>query len=198
MHINRILLGLMFGCLLSSCAHQIHHLSHLNEFILNEAMYLNMQKNVNTDTFKLSGKMSIKQDKKGYFVSFDLKKEMDNLEIIIYSPLKQIVAKIIETPDYAEIESSGKIIKADNSELLTEQLLGFYLPVSHLKYWLNGIESPELETLNKVIKHDRISFEQNDWHIEFQNYQKTNIGVAPKLIIFKKEALIIRFLIHAQ
>lgn len=132
-----------------------------------------------SETLDLDGRLSVqyqKDDKdEAIHVSFTWKQSRERNTITILSPLGQILATIAVTPDSATLTQSGQTPRnAADADALAQQALGWPLPVSGLRSWLQGyaidagnrafIASP---SNTKVTTRD-------GWHIRYQSWQDDN------------------------
>ncbi|MGZ3181141.1 MAG: lipoprotein insertase outer membrane protein LolB [Telluria sp.] len=95
------------------------------------------------DTIQLTGRLSVQYEKNGQPESlsgkFDWAQQGDRVDVNLVSPLGQTVAKISVTPAEATLTEAGKAPRsAPDIDTLTAQTLGWPLPVSGLRDWLQG------------------------------------------------------------
>ena len=95
------------------------------------------------ETIDLSGKLSvnyIKDEKQESLTgNFTWDQTPNRIEVSLASPLGQTIATIAVTPEGATLTQSGKPPRtAADIDGLTQQTLGWTLPVSGLRDWLQG------------------------------------------------------------
>lgn len=95
------------------------------------------------DNIELSGRLSIRyeQDRREQAVhgSFTWNQSARHIVLSLLSPLGQTLATIDIKPGLAVLTQSGKApLAAADVDILTEQALGWPLPVSGLRDWLQG------------------------------------------------------------
>lgn len=95
------------------------------------------------DTIDLSGKLSVNYQKDGRQESitgnFNWEQRPGAIDVALISPLGQTVATINVTPNSATLVQGGEEPRiADDIDSLTQQTLGWPLPVSGLRDWLQG------------------------------------------------------------
>ena len=61
-------------------------------------------------------------------------------EILLLTPLGQTVARIFSNSNGVLLEESGKKYFEKNAEALTEQVLGWHLPLTGMRYWVLAIK----------------------------------------------------------
>jgi outer membrane lipoprotein LolB len=129
-----------------------------------------------SDTIDLSGRMSANFQKDGKVesltVNFDWTQRPARVEVALASPLGQTLATIDVTPQSATLTQAGRppVSEAD-IDTLTQRTLGWPLPVSGLRDWLQGYAvdaqgqrfaaSP---ARNEVITKDGWRLRFMEWH----------------------------------
>ncbi|HEY4541527.1 MAG TPA: lipoprotein insertase outer membrane protein LolB [Noviherbaspirillum sp.] len=92
---------------------------------------------------QLGGRLSVRYEvpsgEEGVHGSFEWLQANDRTTLTLFSPLGQAIARIVATPHGATLTQAGKApIAADDVDSLTTQTLGWPLPVSGLRDWLQG------------------------------------------------------------
>ncbi|EEF22687.1 Outer-membrane lipoprotein lolB precursor, putative [Ricinus communis] len=128
-----------------------------------------------SDKIELNGRLSINYShdgkKESSTVNYDWQQDKDNTNITLISPTGQTVAVIKVTPRSATLTQSDKQPQtAPDVDTLTRQILGWTLPVSGLREWLQGhatdssgkpfVASPANDT---VVTRDGWKLEYVDW-----------------------------------
>jgi len=95
------------------------------------------------DAIDLSGRLSIRYEQNGrdqtVHGSFTWNQSARHIVLSLLSPLGQTLATIDIKPGIAVLTQSGKPpLSAANVDVLTEQALGWPLPISGLRDWLQG------------------------------------------------------------
>jgi outer membrane lipoprotein LolB len=95
------------------------------------------------DTIELAGKLHVAYTRGGnqenLHVRFDWRQSAQRTDVTIMSPLGQTVAQIAVTPQQATLKEGNQPLRtADNIDALSAQALGWTLPVSGLREWLQG------------------------------------------------------------
>lgn len=119
-----------FATLIAGCATAPASLSHTNV-----AAY--------QDTVILAGRLSVNYQKDGKAESitgkFNWQQTPGRVDVSLASPLGQTIATISVTPESATLTQSGRPARvAKDIDALTTQSLGWTLPVSGLRDWLQG------------------------------------------------------------
>ncbi len=88
----------------------------------------------------------------------------------LLNPLGQILAVLEVTPFDATLKLPNRPPQtATNIEDLMQEVLGFSLPISNLRAWLQPVPSPSLAQSNTLRKTDRhpTQFKQDGWTIDY-------------------------------
>lgn len=91
----------------------------------------------------ISGRMSVRYQQYGrdeaLHGSFEWQQRPGKTQLTLSSPLGQTIAQIVLLPDGATLTQSGQSpLAAADADALTAQALGWPLPVSGLRNWLQG------------------------------------------------------------
>ena len=131
------------------------------------------------DALELDGRMSVQYQKderdEAIHVSFSWKQSKDRSTITILSPLGQILATIDVKPGLATLTQSGQAPRnAADVDTLAEQALGWPLPVSGLRNWLQGFATDAnnkafiaTATNTKVLTRD-------GWNVQYMSWEDDN------------------------
>ena len=96
------------------------------------------------DDFMIEGRFSVRQDEQNHSGRLRWKHAGGSDEVLLASPFGQGVAEIVADARRATLTTSdGKTYSAADSESLTEQVLGYRLPLSLLADWVRGRLVPE-------------------------------------------------------
>ena len=124
------------------------------------------------EAFDASGRLSARHGTDALAANFQWRhaKETDELELV--SPLGQTIAVL--TGDGARIRlrtSDGRVLDARSWTELTEQGLGWPLPVDGLKYWIQGAPRADTAFTTEAGDDARIAvLRQDGWTIVYQSY----------------------------
>ena len=187
--IRRLVALAAFGAVLTGCATTNANLSHATV-----APY--------RDTVNLAGTLSVNYEKDGKPESitgkFDWQQTPGRVDVSLASPLGQTLAKISVTPESATLTQAGQPPRvAKDLATLTNQSLGWALPVSGLRDWMQGyatgadgqrfVASP---ANNNVVTND-------GWHLRYVSWQDDGAAIPqPKRIDADRAGLAIRLVIY--
>ena len=140
------------------------------------------------NTFNTDGRLAVQADGKGHYVSFDWSHGEQVQIMDINTPLGNTVGRLCKDAQGVVItDAHGHQFQAESSTILTQQLLGFPVPLDSLDLWALGYYRADE---NHRITPDG-DLEQSGWRI---HREITKQG-APKmlsLLSLSKEALLIK------
>lgn len=94
-------------------------------------------------------------------------------EMLLSSPLGQGIARIVRADDEVTLTTQdGREFRATDAESLTEQVLGFRLPLAGLADWVRGrpAAAPGPTRLRLDAGGRLVEFEQSGWRVEYLAY----------------------------
>jgi outer membrane lipoprotein LolB len=90
-------------------------------------------------------------------------------EVLITSPLGQAVARIVRSGDRVTLETAdGSVHQAADAEALTEQVLGFRLPLEGLADWVRGREGNTQAVAQRDAAGRLARLQQSGWTIAYE------------------------------
>lgn len=153
--------------------------------------------------YKLAGRVSVAQGDNGYFGNLLWKRNSDQHEIEILSPLGQVIARLYKNNgNYTLTTADQRVMQSTNSEQLMRDALGFSLPVGGLEHWVLGRASPLSPYDAQKSADGRIeTLVQDGWNIAYAEYiQPTNaaagVGV-PRKITLRRADLTIKLVMDS-
>ena len=115
--------------------------------------------------------------------SFVWLQQGDSVQLSLVSPLGQTLAIVTALPGQATLELPNQAPRsAPEVDTLMQQALGFSLPVSGMRDWLQARPAP-----GTVVRAERdatgrlTELEQHGWTVRFQEYRETAAGEAPRV-----------------
>ena len=156
--------------------------------------------------FGLIGRVSVKGGKESFSGGVQWHHRERGDEILLLSPLGQTLAQIQRTPDGVFLTTSeGENYYAADVENLTEQVLGWRLPLMGLQYWVQSMSSPATAAaVDMNIDGQVMAIRQDGWTIDYLAYSKMapvetsqNPTALPRLLTLKRDGLQIKLVIDA-
>jgi outer membrane lipoprotein LolB len=132
--------------------------------------------------------------------------EEDEDEILIFEPLGQTIARIHRDVQGATLEAQGRFYVSQDVESLTQQVLGWTLPLSWLTHWVVGVPANEQPTIANV-PNENVAEVQRDakkqitlmrqagWEVRYTRYAGLAANSLPIRFVMKKDKLEITVLI---
>ncbi|WP_279599983.1 lipoprotein insertase outer membrane protein LolB [Nitrosomonas sp. PY1] len=136
------------------------------------------EQTVDTDHFNILGRIAVQDRNQSSSGSFRWKHWPVNDEIILFTPLGQVVAEISRNPQGVRlITSKLEAFYAEDVEGLTQEVLGWRLPLSNLQYWIQGRHSPLARAEKDFNEKDQVVvIRQDGWEIHYSSYTAAQAG----------------------
>jgi outer membrane lipoprotein LolB len=93
--------------------------------------------------FNVSGRISVNMDGKGSVGQFDWAHRLNDDLLSVNSPLGTTVARLQRDPAGVSLQADGKTWQATDVESLTQDVLGWTLPLGNLVWWIRGLPAPD-------------------------------------------------------
>lgn len=117
-------------------------------------------------------------------------------EILLLAPFGQTVARIRSDMRGAVLDMPFKHYAAKDVDELTQQVLGWRLPLSGLRYWVLALPAPRGAF---DIKHDTngqvMLLSQDNWTIRYTRYATQTLDSLPLRLALQRDGLEIQLLI---
>jgi outer membrane lipoprotein LolB len=93
-------------------------------------------------------------------------------DLLVTNPLGQGVARILRGADGVRLETSdGRTYRAPDAEALTQEVLGWRLPLNGLADWMRGRPRPGSSADVQPGEDGRpFSIRQDGWNVEYEEY----------------------------
>ncbi|MDD2929549.1 MAG: lipoprotein insertase outer membrane protein LolB, partial [Sideroxydans sp.] len=117
-------------------------------------------------------------------------------EVLLLAPLGQTVARITSDVQGVTLETEGQTHVAQDAEALTQQLLGWQLPLSGLRYWLTALPAPSGAYHSEQDATGRMSvLYQQGWAIHYTRYADEGHNALPLRLTLQRAGLEVRVVI---
>jgi outer membrane lipoprotein LolB len=123
--------------------------------------------------YELSARLAARYRDEAFSGNLAWRHARNSDELLLTSPLGAGVARIVRDGDSVVLSTAEpREYRATDAESLTEQVLGFRLPLAGLADWVRGRPSPAMPVSNTENYPDGKlrSLEQGGWQIEYQEY----------------------------
>ena len=136
MNFNRLII-LVSLLLLSGCAGKQQLIPQIN--------WQQQQSRIkNIEQWTVTGRIGVKTPEQGFTANLNWQHREDKQKLRIYGSFGQTHAQIIQSESEATLEiPDEKIYRSDDIESLIIDVLGYPLPIEHLKYWILGLPYPD-------------------------------------------------------
>lgn len=146
--------------------------------------------------FSLNGRVAIQHHGERSSAGVRWVHKVEEDEILLLAPLGQTVARLHRDATGVTLDESGRHYSAVDAETLTQQVLGWTLPLSGLRYWAMGLAQPDsaaeiVREPNGQISHLR----QDGWEITYVRYVSADRDSLPLRLSLQRQALKILLLI---
>ncbi len=147
------------------------------------------------DAFHLSGRVSVKYGAEAASGKITWQHDAAGDDLVFSTPLGQGVARIVRRDDRVSLTTSDqKVYQASDVETLTEQVLGWRLPLAGLPDWVRGRAAIGAPAQTRLDSSQRVAeLRQSGWLVEFLDY-KGRAGL-PALLRLSREDVEIRLVI---
>jgi outer membrane lipoprotein LolB len=139
------------------------------------------------DTINLAGRLSVNYQKDGkpesITVKYDWQQTPGRVDVGVATPLGQTMAKITITPESATLTQAERPPRvARDIETLTAESLGWSLPVSGLRDWLQGYATGTDGRRFTASPANANVITKDGWRLRFVSWQEGSSPPQPKLI----------------
>ncbi len=155
--------------------------------------------NIPASDFNILGRISIQDKNQSFSGSFRWQHLTTSDEILLFTPLGQAVAEITKDDEGVRlITSKLEAFYATDVESLTEEILGWRLPLDGLQYWIQGEHSPLTAAEKDLDRRDQvIAIRQDGWHIHYSSFTPAPLSslTLPRVINLFYDNLRIRLVV---
>jgi outer membrane lipoprotein LolB len=121
-------------------------------------------------------------------------------EVLLLSPLGQVIARILRDHEGGRLTTSEQQeFYASDVESLTEDILGWRIPLAGLKYWALGTHSPLTIAMKDLDENGRVvAIRQDGWIISYLSYTAMQSAQKqrPRVLTLNHETLKIRLVVN--
>jgi outer membrane lipoprotein LolB len=146
-----------------------------------------------SQAFTLQGRVSVRYGEESLSGQLNWRADAAGDEVLLSSPLGQGMASISRNEAGVRLTRPGEpTVEAENVEMLTQSELGFRLPLSGLRYWIQA--SPDPARVSKVRRNADGGVEmiaQDGWKIEYLQFHESR----PRKMHVTREGLEIRLVV---
>ena len=146
--------------------------------------------------FVLIGRISVKFDGERSSANLRWTHRAESDEILLSGPLGQTGARIHTEGPEVVLDTVDKHYTAQSTEELTQQALGWRLPMAGLRYWVLALADPNNKVSIKRDENGQVSImQQNGWKIRYSRYASQSPNSLPLRIILQREEIELQLLV---
>ncbi len=136
-----------------------------------------------TIEFELAGRIATRYRDEAASGNVAWRHARDSDELLITSPVGSSVARVVRTGSEVVLTTSDqREHRANDAETLTEQVLGFRLPLAGLTDWVRARTREGSQAAVVRSQDGRLqSLEQDGWRVEYQEFREDGLPVRMKL-----------------
>jgi outer membrane lipoprotein LolB len=140
--------------------------------------------------FVLNGRIAIKHDGDRSSANIRWAHRREDDDILLLAPLGQTVAHIHSDVQGAVLDTADKHYTAQDPEELTQQVLGWHLPLAGLRYWVLALPAPKSKSSIEHVANGQVSILQQDgWKILYTRYAAQTPDSLPLRISLQREGM---------
>ncbi|ABI59393.1 outer membrane lipoprotein LolB [Nitrosomonas eutropha C91] len=140
--------------------------------------------------FVLTGRLVVNAKQQKFSGGIRWRHTRQRDEIYLFSPLGQVVAEILQDQTGVRLTTSEPAIyQAQSAEYLTNQVLGWELPLAGLQFWVRGEHYPGTIAEKDLNRNNRtVAIRQDGWNIAYQSYypEQPTVPALPRLLEFSR------------
>ena len=167
--------------------------------IIGETRIIKAGEDTSSVNFELMGRVIAQGNDKVFTggVRWEHTNTDDNIQLL--SPFGQTLVEINSNKDFTSLTTSEqKNYRASNVEELTNQVIGWKLPLLGLQYWVRGVNSPKTGAeVDRDINGHIIEIRQDGWIITYTYHSSSQLMRTrhPRILVLERSNLKIKLVI---
>ena len=151
--------------------------------------------------FSLTGRISVQDEDQNFSAGIRWQHTEQEDDVVLLSPFGQVMAQIKSNRDYARLTTSEqKVFHAVDVETLTQDILGWRIPLTGLKFWVQGHHAPATVSIKAIDINDQVvSIRQNGWEINYIRYSSATAAnvILPKVLVLNYDKLTLKLVVDS-
>lgn len=148
------------------------------------------------EAFQLSGRIGVKYDEQGFSGNLRWLHAAQRDEILILSPLGQGVAQIEQNAAGVVLTTSDQQrYQAQDAETLTENVLGWRLPLTGMRDWVLGRAAPGKAEIQLDQFKRPVRLIQDGWQIDYQAFREADGLMLPQKLTMRRQDLEMKLIV---
>jgi outer membrane lipoprotein LolB len=142
-----------------------------------------MQRIAGVTDWSLSGRISVDTGEDAYQGRFNWRQDSDEMRLVIRGPLGVGAVQIAGSDDSLTVHARGESWQMEDPEIELSELLGWWLPVTSLRYWLLGIPDARFADDGSVYSNELLEYlAQRAWRLRYTRYELSEDVLIPRSI----------------
>ena len=134
-------------------------------------------------SWDLRGRISVDTGEDAFQGRFTWRQNEDQMRLSIRGPLGAGAVEIRGNEDELFVRSRGETWQMQDPELELSSLLGWWMPVSSLRYWLLGTADGRFTQISTIDEHGLLkSLEQRAWKLDYTRYALAGDVLIPRTL----------------
>ena len=153
-------------------------------------------------TWELRGRLTVDTGDRAVQGRFNWRQDDDALELVVRNALGAGILRVTGPPDALTVTARGETRTMTDPETELSELVGWWLPVASLPYWLLGFPDGDFRAVTRDGADGTLaSLEQRLWRVEYPEYGLAAIDgtgrqvLVPRRIDMTHEALTLKLTI---
>ena len=147
-------------------------------------------------SFEISGRLSVRHADEGFSGNLRWRHILGADEFVLQTPLGQGIARVTQNSQGATLQTAdGQLRYAPDAESLTQQVLGFRLPLAGLPHWVQAHPLGAAGLLRHNADGTLGFLSEQGWQIEYLAYQTVGAVLLPSKLSMENDALKLRLVI---
>lgn len=140
-----------------------------------------MQRVTSAAQWDLRGRISVDTGDDAFQGRFNWRQDQDEMRLVIRGPLGAGAVEIRGAPDALTVRARGETWEMQDPETDLSELLGWWLPVESLRYWLLGAPDGRFAEQSAVNDEGLLaSLEQRAWKLKYTRYGLVDDVLIPR------------------
>lgn len=144
------------------------------------------------EPFSVSGRLAVRVGDKGQSANFSWSHSAGRDELSVNTPIGTTVARLTRDAAGVVLVADGKTHQAPDVETLTDEVLGWPLPLANLVWWIRGRAAPG----EAVAQSADGALLQQGWTIRFAA-EEGSASPYPKRVDLARDDITIRLVTHS-
>lgn len=148
------------------------------------------------DSFHLHGRLAVRYGAEGFSGGLDWRHSGREDEMLLRSPLGQTVARFRRDGSGASLEVPDGRHEGRDAGDLSQQVLGWRLPLEGLPYWVAGRAAPDGPAQVERGGDGRVTrLRQEEWDVTYPDYRPQDGYFLPSRVVMRNGALVLKLVV---